>query len=283
MFWRRAGDKPVAQTVWLACCCLLATVAAMGQEPSDAPTPPLRVTVATFPPLVMERNAALVGFDLDLWKAVATEHEWQYTVEETTFPDLLARVRRGETDVALAGITITEQRETTLDFSHQYLESGLHILARKQTKLRVFSAMKALLTPDKLRWVFYLLLFIALCGHVLWLAERGESAISDHYIPGIFEAFWCVIATMTTVGYGDIAPRTLLGRLAAFGVMIVGIAFFGVALAQLSAGLAVQQFETEVTSLADLRDKRVATVAESTSVDILNDIEATVVPVHEIE
>lgn len=40
-------------------------------------------------------------------------------------------------------------------------------------------------------------------------------------------ALWWSITTATTVGYGDISPTTLLGRLAAILLMIVGIGFVG--------------------------------------------------------
>ena len=34
---------------------------------------------------------------------------------------------------------------------------------------------------------------------------------------------WCVIVTMTTVGFGDIYPRTMPGRVVIFIVSLVGV------------------------------------------------------------
>lgn len=46
--------------------------------------------------------------------------------------------------------------------------------------------------------------------------ERGESFVAGLY--------WA-ITTMTTVGYGDLAPHTTAGKLVAVAVMLVGIGF----------------------------------------------------------
>ncbi|MCU1528197.1 MAG: two pore domain potassium channel family protein [Frondihabitans sp.] len=50
-------------------------------------------------------------------------------------------------------------------------------------------------------------------------------------------ALWWAIVTITTIGYGDFTPVTLLGRLIAVGLMISGIAVLGVVTASLSSWL----------------------------------------------
>jgi voltage-gated potassium channel len=49
--------------------------------------------------------------------------------------------------------------------------------------------------------------------------------------------YWAVV-TMTTVGYGDIAPRTALGRLLAAALMILGYAIIAVPTGIVSVELA---------------------------------------------
>lgn len=71
---------------------------------------------------------------------------------------------------------------------------------------------------------------------LLFLLVYAESVSSDASITNVFEAFWFSMITMTTVGYGDMSPVTLLGR-------IIGLLFalcsMGLLAAAISLGLGV--------------------------------------------
>jgi voltage-gated potassium channel len=54
------------------------------------------------------------------------------------------------------------------------------------------------------------------------IAEKGRGQIDT---PG--KALWWCMETIATVGYGDVAPQTTLGRIVAGITMIMGIAIFG--------------------------------------------------------
>ena len=68
-------------------------------------------------------------------------------------------------------------------------------------------------------------------------AERDSPAAS---IRTIGDALWWAIATITTVGYGDYTPVTLVGRLIAVGLMLCGIALVGVITASFATWLMEQ-------------------------------------------
>jgi voltage-gated potassium channel len=54
--------------------------------------------------------------------------------------------------------------------------------------------------------------------------------------PSIGESLWWSVQTVTTVGYGDVTPDTLSGRLVAAVLMIAAIALISVLTATISAG-----------------------------------------------
>ncbi len=62
--------------------------------------------------------------------------------------------------------------------------------------------------------------------------ERGKPGAS---IQTLGDAVWWAFTTMTTVGYGDMAPTTGLGRILAVGLMLSGIALLGVVTANIAA------------------------------------------------
>lgn len=80
--------------------------------------------------------------------------------------------------------------------------------------------------------------------YLLWisLATLFVSAtmysFAEHVSWG--QALWWAIATATTVGYGDISPHTLMGRVAAVLLMFVGIGFIGMLTSTITAFFAGQ-------------------------------------------
>ena len=71
-----------------------------------------------------------------------------------------------------------------------------------------------------------------------FLVLQFEGSVADSNITTAGDALWWGIVTMTTVGYGDFFPVTMLGRLTAIFVMFAGIGIIG-ALASILASLLV--------------------------------------------
>ena len=71
--------------------------------------------------------------------------------------------------------------------------------------------------------VFFLSLLVTIFGSVLYVVEGPENGFTS--IP--LSIYWAVV-TLTTVGYGDISPKTPLGQAIASMVMITGYAIIAV-------------------------------------------------------
>ncbi len=103
---------------------------------------------------------------------------------------------------------------------------------------RVFRSKRAELGSSFL--VF--LVFLTVNSGCIYFAERGVAGSPFSSIPA---AMWWGVITMTTVGYGDMVPVTVIGKLFGAFTAIVGVALFaifaGVMVSGFSEELALQQ------------------------------------------
>ena len=67
-----------------------------------------------------------------------------------------------------------------------------------------------------------------LSGVLMWLVDRED-------FPNVWLGLWWAAQTVTTVGYGDVTPTTVTGRLIAAFVMVSGIGFLTVVTAAITA------------------------------------------------
>jgi voltage-gated potassium channel len=67
-----------------------------------------------------------------------------------------------------------------------------------------------------------------LSGVAIWLVDRNE-------FPNVWLGLWWAVQTVTTVGYGDVTPASVGGRVIAAVVMVSGIGFLTVVTATIAA------------------------------------------------
>src|SRR5690625_1234214 len=89
----------------------------------------LLVAVDTaFVPFEFKQGDEYVGFDIDIWDAIAGELGVTYRLQPMDFNGILPAIQTRNVDVALAGITITEERAKAIDFSDGYYDSGFMLM-----------------------------------------------------------------------------------------------------------------------------------------------------------
>lgn len=84
----------------------------------------------SFVPFEFVEDGELVGFDIELIKAIAEEAGFEIEndeIETTNFDGIIPGLQTGQFEIAIAGMSITEERAKVIDFSDPYYESGIAI------------------------------------------------------------------------------------------------------------------------------------------------------------
>jgi len=98
------------------------------------PVPVGKVVVGTnaeFPPFeYVDENNELVGFDIDLFDAIAAAAGFEYEFVNTKWDGIFVALASGEFDAVISGVTITDERKETVDFSAPYFNAGQLIIVQ---------------------------------------------------------------------------------------------------------------------------------------------------------
>ncbi len=99
-------------------------------------------TDATWPPMeFVDTNKAIVGYDIDLMKAVAKEAGFEVEFKNVAWDGIFAGLAAGEYDAVISSVTITDERKQEYDFSEPYINAG---------QIVVTGADSAITGPDTL-------------------------------------------------------------------------------------------------------------------------------------
>ncbi len=89
-------------------------------------------TNAAFPPYEMTTDAGgFEGIDVEVAGAIAEKLGLELVVDDMGFDAALTAVQTGQSDIAMAGITVTEDRQQVMDFSDSYA-TGIQVVIVKE-------------------------------------------------------------------------------------------------------------------------------------------------------
>lgn len=108
-------------------------------------------------------------------------------------------------------------------------------IVRYNAALSRFSAAMRLAADELLLFVFasIVLIFIASVG-----IYHFEHAAQPEAFRSIFDCLWWAVASLTTVGYGDVYPITIGGKIFTFVILMIGLGLVAAPAGIISAALA---------------------------------------------
>lgn len=90
-------------------------------------------TNASFPPFEYVEEGEIVGFDIDLVKAIADVQGFEVEFRDLSFDSLIPALSSGSLDIVAAGMTITDDREKVVDFSDPYYSANQSVMVHEES------------------------------------------------------------------------------------------------------------------------------------------------------
>ncbi|KYN04416.1 Glutamate receptor, ionotropic kainate 2 [Cyphomyrmex costatus] len=195
-------------------------------------------------------------FDYDL--IIPEDQEFGKKLPNGEWSGLIGDLAKGETDIAVAALTMTSEREEVIDFVAPYFEqSGILIVMRKPIrKTSLFKFMTVLRHEVWLSIVGAL----TLTGIMIWILDKYSpySARNNKRLYPypcreftLKESFWFALTSFTPQGGGE-APKALSSRTLVAAYWLFVVLMLATFTANLAAFLTVERMQSPVQSLEQL-------------------------------
>ncbi len=93
-------------------------------------------TNAEFPPYEYREGQDIVGIDVEMAQAVADKLDMELVVEDMEFDSIVPAVVSGKQDIGVAGMTVTEDRLKSVDFTDSYAQAVQVIIVKEDSKIK---------------------------------------------------------------------------------------------------------------------------------------------------
>jgi voltage-gated potassium channel len=234
------------------------------QDPSGRVTTPfepliLAATLAMIPVLIVERDVK--------------SHEWQTFAQAANWliwgifaaeivailvvaPRKKAALRAHWLDAAIVVVTVPLYGRLLSSLRLIRLVRLMRLLRIGVVLSRALQAERRLTTKNTFRFAAIATLFL------VFIAGAAEATVDQGDFGTFWDGIWWAVVTVTTVGYGDLYPHTVAGRLIAMLLMLVGIGFIAVLTASVASIFVKTDRQDETKAIAQTLAQIQADLAE---------------------
>ena len=215
------------------------------------------------PPFIFRENGELRGLNLRIFQEAMGQGSTPYKLLEMDFQEIVQSLETGVLDVSIAPLSITGEHHAKFDFTAPYYTSHSSIAVRKVTGGdRIRSYVSRFFNSNLLRGILILFSVIFIFGFLGWYFEWKKNP--DHFrkgLHGIWDGIWWSAVTLTTVGYGDKAPKTVWGKVAALLLMFGGLLFVSGISAGIATSITSEELSNQYSSLSHFKKEKVGTLS----------------------
>jgi polar amino acid transport system substrate-binding protein len=150
------------------------------------------LTTDDFPPFnFLDDHGRLVGFNVDLARAICTELGIRCTIQARQWDDLVGHLGDGTADAVIAGIAVTPENRRVVDFSDVYLRPAARFVVRRDAAIPAPSPQaltgKTLAVAARTAHEAYLAaMFPEVARHTYPNAEEARRAVRDGEADAVF-------------------------------------------------------------------------------------------------
>lgn len=225
------------------------------------------------PPFIIETKSGLEGINVWLWERVANDLNLEYQLVPMAFSNMLQSLNDDVVDLSINPLTITSERNKVMDFSTSFFASHTTIAVAKTSAFqKLIGFLKGFFNINFLKGFLVLLAIIMSFGLLGWYFERQKNPKDfRNGIAGIWDGLWWSAVTLTTVGYGDKAPKSRGGKITALILMFGGLLFISGLTASIASSLTVNQINNNPNSFNEFKELPVGTIKNTGSFDFLKE------------
>ena len=100
------------------------------EAPTESGDTLVMATNAEFPPYEFYEGGDVVGIDVEIARAVAESMGKELHVEDMAFDSIIPALLSGKADIGAAGMTVTEDRKASVDFTDTYVKASQVIIVK---------------------------------------------------------------------------------------------------------------------------------------------------------
>jgi voltage-gated potassium channel len=219
----------------------------------------LAATLLMIPVLVVERDATSDG-----WQTAATAANWviwavfaaELTFVLTVAPRKRAALRAHWLDTAIVLVTSPLFGELLASLRLIRLVRLLRLLRAGVVIGRALQAERRLTSGTTFRFMALATIFLVV------IAGAVQATLNEGEFNSMWDGIWWAVVTVTTVGYGDLYPTTVTGRIIGIVLMLGGIGFLAVLTATVASVFVKSDRSDETGAILEALHRLEADVAE---------------------